>query len=80
MLATRHNFMDKPDEYLLTPDELGMIEPIIETVDTLQKEAQVILRAITRLRGLQGDWHLVNKKLVKVDPPLLREVEAIGKG
>jgi hypothetical protein len=56
------------NEYELTPDELGMIKPLIDTVNDLQKEAQAILRAITRLRNLDGNWTLEGTKMVKVIP------------
>jgi hypothetical protein len=55
------------NEYELTTDELGMIKPMIEAVDNLQKETQAVLRAITRLRNLQGQWNLVGDKLVKIE-------------
>lgn len=53
-------------EYTLTADEQAMLQPIIETVDNLQRDAQAILRAITRLRKLEGQWTLEGNKLVKV--------------
>jgi hypothetical protein len=56
------------NEYELTTDELGMIKPMIEAVETMQKETQAVLRAITRLRNLQGNWNLVGDKLVKIEP------------
>lgn len=56
------------NEYELTKDEQGMIQPLIETVEQLQKDAQAVLRAITRLRGLEGQWNLVGTKLVKIVP------------
>jgi hypothetical protein len=55
------------NEYTLTPDELGMIQPLIDNVEALQKEAQAILRAITRLRHLDGNWNLMGNKLIKVE-------------
>lgn len=58
--------MEHTEEYTLTPDELGMVKPIIETVENLQRDAQAILRAVTRHRGLEGNWNLVGDKLVKV--------------
>ena len=56
------------NEYELTLDEQGMVKPLIETVENLQKETQAVLRAITRLRGLEGNWNLIGNKLVKVVP------------
>jgi hypothetical protein len=56
------------NEYTLTADELGMVKPLIESVENLQKEAQAILRGITRVRKLDGNWSLVGDKLVKVEP------------
>jgi hypothetical protein len=64
-------------EYTLTEDEKGMIIPIIETVENLQKEAQVVLRAITRLRGLEGQWSLMGDRLVKVKPAA-QQLQAVG--
>jgi septation ring formation regulator EzrA len=55
------------NEYELTTDELGMVKPMIEAVENLQKETQAILRAITRLRRLEGNWNLVGDKLVKIE-------------
>jgi hypothetical protein len=52
-------------EYTLTADEQGMVKPLIETIENLQKETQAVLRAITRLRNLDGNWNLVGDKLVK---------------
>ena len=53
------------DEYVLTADEMGMIKPLIDTVENLQKEAQAILRGISRVRNLQGDWVLNEKKMIR---------------
>jgi hypothetical protein len=53
-------------EYSLTEDELGMVKPMIDHIEFLQKETQTVLRAITRLRGLNGDWNLLGDKLVKM--------------
>ena len=59
--------MEQPtNEYTLTTDEQAMIQPIIESVENLQRDAQAILRAITRMRGLEGSWNLNGTKLVKV--------------
>ncbi len=58
--------MEQPTEYILTADEQGLIKPLIETVENLQRDAQAVLRAITRLRNLEGNWNLVGDKLVKV--------------
>jgi hypothetical protein len=54
------------EEYTLTADEQAMISPLIETVENLQRDAQAILRAITRMRNLEGNWNLNGNKLVKV--------------
>jgi hypothetical protein len=74
--------MEQPkDEYTLTADELGLVKPIIDTVESLQKEAQVVLRAITRLRGLEGNWALAGNRLVKVNPtpnPPVHELQSVG--
>lgn len=56
-------------EYTLTADEQAMINPLIETVENLQRDAQAILRAITRLRSLDGNWNLVGNKLIKAAAP-----------
>lgn len=53
-------------EYELTPDEQAMVNPLIEAVENMQKDAQAILRAITRMRNLQGQWNLQGTKLIKV--------------
>jgi hypothetical protein len=53
------------NEYTLTADEQGMVKPLIETIENLQKETQAVLRAITRLRNLEGNWNLVGDRLVK---------------
>ena len=57
--------MEQTNEYSLTADELGMVQPMIESMENLQKEVQAILRAITRLRGLEGNYNLVGNKLVR---------------
>ncbi len=54
-------------EYELTADEIAMVQPLIETVQNLQKETQTILNAIVRLRNLQGNYALVGNKLIKAD-------------
>lgn len=56
------------NEYELTEDEQGLVQPLIETVENLQKETQAVLRAITRLRKLEGNWNLVGNKLIRVVP------------
>jgi hypothetical protein len=67
-------------EYTLTADEQAMIQPIIETVDNLQRDAQAILRAITRLRGLEGNWNLNGNKLIKVgNAPAPQQLQPAGK-
>jgi hypothetical protein len=58
--------MEQITEYTLTADEQAMINPLIETVENLQRDAQAILRAITRLRGLEGQWNLNGNKLIKM--------------
>lgn len=74
-------------EYTLTTDEQAMINPLIETVENLQRDAQAILRAITRLRNLEGNWNLVGNKLVKNTvpasaplPPAMVPVEQAASG
>jgi hypothetical protein len=57
--------MEQITEYTLTADEQAMINPLIETVENLQRDAQALLRAITRLRGLEGQWSLNGNKLIK---------------
>jgi len=54
------------EEYTLTADEQALVTPLIETVENLQRDAQAILRAITRMRGLEGNWNLNGNKLIKV--------------
>lgn len=56
-------------EYELTADEQGMIQPMMETIERLQKDVQAILNAVTRLRKLEGNWALQGNKLVLVPPP-----------
>ena len=58
--------MQQPNEYTLTQDEQAMISPLIEAVENYQRDAQAILRAITRMRGLEGQWNLNGNKLIKV--------------
>jgi hypothetical protein len=53
-------------EYSLTEDEQGMIKPLVNQIELLQKEAQSILNAISRLRKLDGNWNLMGDKLVKM--------------
>jgi hypothetical protein len=55
-------------EYALTEDEKGMVIPLIETIENLQKEVQAILRGITRLRKLDGNYTLQGDRLVRVPP------------
>lgn len=57
----------KTNEYRLTRDELGMIDPVVKQIEFLQNEAQSLLRAITRLRGLQGNWQLEGDKLIRIE-------------
>lgn len=54
------------EEYTLTADEQALVTPLIETVENLQRDAQAILRAITRMRGLEGNWNLNGNRLIKV--------------
>jgi hypothetical protein len=79
MSYRKEPIVKQSDQYTLTADELGLVKPIIETVDTLQKEAQAILRAITRLRGLEGNWNLVGNKLVKAPagPTAIQQLEPV---
>ncbi len=59
--------MEQPTtEYTLTADEQALVQPLIETVENLQRDAQAILRAITRMRNLEGNWNLNGNKLIKV--------------
>lgn len=58
--------MENPAEYTLTADEQGMVKPLVETIENLQKEVQAVLNAIIRLRRLEpGHWNLTADKLVK---------------
>ena len=60
--------MENPQkEYTLTSDEQGMVKPLVETIENLQKEIQALLNAIIRLRHLEGGhWNLMGgEKLVK---------------
>ncbi len=52
-------------EYALTADEKAMVLPLVESVSQAQLEVQAILRAIIRVRGLQGQWSLDGDRLVK---------------
>lgn len=56
------------NEYQLTADERGMVQPLIDNIEVLQKECQSILRAITRLRNLDGNWTLMGDRMVKIEP------------
>jgi hypothetical protein len=58
--------MEQPNEYTLTEDERGMVQPLIETADQIQKETQALLRAIVRLRKLEGNWNLEGNRLIRV--------------
>jgi hypothetical protein len=58
--------MEQINEYILTDDEKGMIQPLMETATQVQNETQSVLRAIIRLRKLEGDWTLQGDKLLKV--------------
>ena len=60
--------MENTDSYTLTADEQGMVAPLMETIENLQREVQAVLRAITRLRGLEGNYNLVDGKLIRVIP------------
>lgn len=64
-------------EYTLTADEQGLVQPLIETVETLQKETQAILRAITRHRKLEGNWNLIGNKLVRMAAAQGQDLEAL---
>lgn len=55
------------EEYTLTDDEQGLVKPLIETIENLQRDAQAVLRAITRHRNLEGNWNLIGSKLVKAN-------------
>jgi hypothetical protein len=57
------------NEYQLTSDEQGLVKPLIENIEAMQRETQAILRAITRLRALEGNWNLVGDKLVRMQSP-----------
>lgn len=56
------------DEYVLAPDEKAMLDSISSQVRDLQADAQAVLRCITRIKGLQGNWTLAddNSKLTRV--------------
>lgn len=56
------------NEYQLTADEMGLIKPFIDVIESQQKECQTILRAITRLRNLDGNWTLMGDRMVKIEP------------
>lgn len=56
-------------EYTLTSDEQGLVKPLIENIEAMQRETTTILRAITRLRNLEGNWNLVGDKLVRMTTP-----------
>jgi hypothetical protein len=58
--------MEQTNEYLLTDDEKGMVQPLIEAATQVQTETQALLRAIIRLRKLEGDWTLQDGKLMRV--------------
>jgi hypothetical protein len=58
--------MEQTNEYALTDDEKGMVQPLIEAATQVQTETQALLRAIIRLRKLDGDWTLQGDKLVKL--------------
>jgi hypothetical protein len=58
--------MEQTNEYTLTDDEKGMVQPLIEAATQVQTETQALLRAIIRLRKLDGDWTLQGDKLVKL--------------
>ena len=47
---------------------MGLVKPLIENIEALQRDIQSILRAITRLRQLEGNWNLIDGKLIKVVP------------
>jgi hypothetical protein len=57
--------MEHADEYVLTDDEKGMLQPLIKASEDLQAETQAVLRAVIRLRKLEGNWTLVGDKLVR---------------
>lgn len=59
--------MPEPEliEYVLTPDELAMIDNCNAIAAAAQAEAQAILRTISRIRGLEGSWHYDNGKMTK---------------
>jgi hypothetical protein len=61
--------MENLNEYLLTADEREMVSPLIEQSNQVQNELQAILRAILRLRKLEGNWSLMDGKLVKAVVP-----------
>ena len=51
--------------YTLTEDERGMLEGIDAQVRALQAEAQSVLQAIMRYRGLQGAYTLTDGVLTR---------------
>lgn len=59
--------MEQPEEYTLTEEEQALILPIVQTVEELQTEARTILRAISRVRKLDGNWTLQGNRLIKVN-------------
>ena len=59
--------MEQTNEYILTEDEHAMLKPLTDQIDALQRDAQAILRAIVRHRGLeQTNWSLTDGKLVRI--------------
>ena len=68
---------NQQNEYTLTQDEQGLVMPLIETIENLQKEAQTLLRAITRHRKLDGNWNLVGNKFVRMAAAGGKDLEAL---
>jgi hypothetical protein len=53
-------------EYELSIDERAMIAPYEEQIRALDAERQVILRAILRVRKLEGQWTQDGTKMRKL--------------
>jgi hypothetical protein len=58
--------MEQPNEYLLSDDEKGMVQPLVDRVAEVQAETKTLLGAIMRLRKLEGEWILQGDRLVKL--------------
>jgi hypothetical protein len=59
--------MESTNEYMLTDDEKGMLQPLLEMQKQIESEAQGLLRAIIRLRRLDGNWSLNGDRLIQAN-------------